>query len=74
MFSKNRNRKIEYPNDQEQLSEFRVKEERLEKQFHRTDREIKHLREKCAQLERSNKELQKDTENWLHAKTSLQVF
>jgi prefoldin subunit 5 len=56
------------------LSEFRVKEERLEKQFHRTDREIKHLREKCAQLERSNKELQKDTENWLHAKTSLQVF
>ncbi|KZS09050.1 Growth arrest-specific protein 8 [Daphnia magna] len=57
----------------EQLSEFRIKEERLEKQFHRTTKEIKHLREKCEQLEKTNKELRKDTENWLHAKTSLQV-
>lgn len=45
----------------------------MEKQFQSTSREVKHLREKCEQLECINKELQKDTENWSHAKTSLQV-
>lgn len=55
------------------MAEYRVKEERVEKQFQSTSREVKHLRDKCEQLESVNKELQKDTENWSHAKTSLQV-
>ena len=58
---------------QEQMAEYRIREERLEKQYQTSGKDIKHLRDKCDQLEKTNKELQKDTENWLHAKTSLQV-
>lgn len=59
--------------EKEQMAEYRIKEERLEKQYHSSGREIRQLRERCDQLEKINKELQKDTENWVHAKTSLQV-
>lgn len=55
------------------MAEYRTREERLEKQYQKTNRDIKQLKEKCEYLERINKELQKDTENWVHAKTSLQV-
>lgn len=59
--------------NKEQLAEYRVKEERLERQYQSTNRDVKALRERCERLENMNKELQKDTESWQHAKTSLQV-
>ncbi len=55
------------------MNEFRMKEERLEKQYQFSSKEIKMLREKSDRLEKINKDLNKDTENWLQAKTSLQV-
>ena len=55
------------------MNEFRNKEERLEKQYQFTSKEIKELREKSDGLEKKNKELQKETENWALAKSSLHV-
>lgn len=55
------------------MTEFRHKEERLEKQFQASNKEIRQLKEKCEYLEKKNKELEKDTENWAQAKTSLHV-
>lgn len=55
------------------MGEFHHKEERLEKQFQSSNKEIKQLKEKCDHLEKKNRELEKDTENWSQAKTSLQV-
>lgn len=57
----------------EQMNEFRMREDRMEKQYQFTSKEIKELRVKSEHLEKINKELNKDTENWLQAKSSLQV-
>ena len=55
------------------MADFRVKEERTEKQFQAASKELKHLREKSDLLERKNLELEKETENWVQAKSALEV-
>ena len=56
------------------MAEFRIKEERTEKQLLAATKELKHLREKSDLLERRNIELQKETESWQQAKSALDVI
>ena len=58
---------------QEQLSESRSKEERLEKQLAATRRESKAVQAAVDQLEKSSKDVRRETEHALQAKNSLQV-
>lgn len=55
------------------MAEFRIREERTEKQLLSATKELKHLREKSDLLEHKNIELLKETESWQQAKSALEV-
>jgi len=57
----------------DQLTESRVKDDKLEKLLHTAIKENKAIQGKYDQLEKVNKSTEKETKNWQQMKCSLQV-